>query len=215
MSHTTAAHCIDLATRARSAQRDFAAARAQRRTQALQRLAQLLDERRDAVLAANAADVAAATSKSLALGGVTFREVLETLHVMYPQAARLAAERLADADISELRAAHQAFRDSPSRNAADTVERAVAFFQNLAGRLDNRVMLAMLQSLNMMIGASLALVIGETPRAKVRIEEAQAEIIAALEASDEEKAAAWMSRHIDDLMRGYQVANVDLDARIL
>ena len=43
----------------------------------------------------------------------------------------------------------------------------------------------------------------------------QVGIIAALEADDEEKAATWMTRHIDDLMRGYQVAKVDLNARIL
>ena len=91
----------------------------------------------------------------------------------------------------------------------------MAFFQAIAAGLNNRVMLAMLQSLNMMIGASLARVIGETPQAKKRIEEAQGKIIAALEAHDEDKAAEWMSRHIDDLMRGYKVAKVDLDARIL
>lgn len=158
-------------------------------------------------------DIAATASKSLAHGGATFRETWETLALFYPQAAKLAATELPEETIVELRAINDRLRKS--ENGDVTVESAVEFFQTMAAGLNNRVMLAMLQSLNMMIGASLALVIGGTPKAKKRIEEAQAEIIAALETSDEEKAAAWMSRHIDDLMRGYQVANVDLDARIL
>ena len=101
---------------------------------------------------------------------------------------------------------------------ADDVEtivgEAVDFFQLLAAGLDNRVMLAMLQSLNMMIGASLARIIDAAPNAKKRIADAQGEIIAAIEARDETKAAEWMARHIDDLMRGYKVAKVDLQARI-
>lgn len=165
------------------------------------------------VRAPKISEIAATASRSLAHGGATFREVWETLALFYPQAARAAATHLSEESIAELHAINERLRESG--NGDVTVDGAVAFFQTIAAGLNNRVMLAMLQSLNMMIGASLALVIGETPRAKKRIEDAQSEIIAALEASDEEKAAAWMSRHIDDLMRGYQVANVDLDARIL
>lgn len=165
------------------------------------------------VRAPKISEIAATASRSLAHGGATFREVWETLALFYPQAARLAATRLAPDAIGELKDINQRLRDS--ENGDVTVDSAVAFFQTIAAGLDNRVMLAMLQSLNIMIGASLAHVIGETPRAKTRIVEAQQKIIAALEAGDEDKAAEWMSRHMDDLMRGYQVAKADLDARIL
>lgn len=165
------------------------------------------------VRAPKISDIAATASKSLAHGGATFREVWETLALFYPQAARAAATQLSQETIGELRAINERLR--AGKNGDVIVENAVEFFQTIAAGLDNRVMLAMLQSLNMMIGASLMLVIGKTPQAKKRIEDAQAEIIAALEADDEEKAAAWMTRHIDDLMRGYQVAKIDLDARIL
>lgn len=165
------------------------------------------------VRAPKISDIAATASKSLAHGGATFREVWETLALFYPQAARAAATQLSQETIGELRVINERLR--ASKNGDVTVEGAVEFFQTIAAGLDNRVMLAMLQSLNMMIGASLVLVIGKTPQAKKRIEDAQSEIIAALEAGDEEKAQRWMTRHIDDLMRGYQVAKVDLDARIL
>ncbi len=165
------------------------------------------------VRAPKVSEIAATASRGLAHGGVTFREVWETLALFYPPAARAAAKNLSQQTIDALRDINQGLRASKDGDAA--VEGAVAFFQAIAAGLNNRVMLAMLQSLNMMIGASLARVIGETPQAKKRIEEAQGKIIAALEAHDEDKAAEWMSRHIDDLMRGYKVAKVDLDARIL
>ena len=160
-------------------------------------------------------DVAASTSKSLALGGVTFREVWETLQTMYPQAARLAAKRLTKTDIKNMRAAHERFQLAKTCDASEIVENAVEFFQQIAGALDNRVMLAMLQSLNMMIGASLSRVISRTPKARERILKAQAQILDALEAKDEEEAAHWIAKHIDDLKRGYAVAKVDLDNSIL
>lgn len=163
----------------------------------------------------NAADVAASTSKSLALGGVTFREVWEALLIMYPEAARLAAQKLSKTDIENLRQAHHILTTVKASDTQQIVESAVAFFQYLASGLNNRVLLAMLQSLNMMIGASLNQVIAKTPNARDRILEAQEKIIDALEAKDAEKSAHWISKHIDDLKRGYSVAQVDMDKCVL
>jgi DNA-binding FadR family transcriptional regulator len=158
-------------------------------------------------------EIAAAASRGLARGGATFREAWEALQTFYPQAARLAASRLDKATLAKLRGISETL--DGQGDADSTLKAAVEFFQHLAAGLDNRIMLAMLQSLNMMIGASLAQVIDETPKARSRIRAAQKEIIAALEARDGDKAAEWMAKHIDDLMRGYKVAKVDFDARIL
>ena len=158
-------------------------------------------------------DIAAAASKSLAHGGATFGEVFETLSLFYPQAAHLAAGRLSADTIAELQSINSRVREATRRG--EIVTGAVEFFQALAAGLDNRVMLAMLQSLNMMIGASLARVIEQTPNAGNRIADAQTEIIAAIKSDDAETAAKWMVRHISDLKRGYEVAKVDLESRIV
>lgn len=163
----------------------------------------------------DASDIASATSKGLALGGATFREVWEALSAMYPQAARLAALRLDEADTEALRAIHRKLKDASETDGAMTVELAVEFFQCIAGGLDNRVLLAMLQSLNLMIGASLKKVIRKTPHARARILEAQSRIVAAIEARDEKEAARWIAKHIDDLKRGYAIAEMDLDKNVL
>lgn len=160
-------------------------------------------------------DMAAATSKSLALGGVTFREVWEALQLMYPQAARLAVKRLGRGDIKALRAGHARYQRVNPRDADAVVEGAVAFFQTIAAALNNRVLLAMLQSLNGMIGASLRQVIRKTPKAYERIFSAQGRIIDALEKKDEDQVIHWMAKHIDDLKRGYSVAKVELEKSVL
>lgn len=160
-------------------------------------------------------DVAQATSKSLALGGVTFREVWETLLVMYPPAARLAAKKLSKHHTQELKDIRAKLASTGDRQSDMIVDLAVEFFQALVGGLENRVMHSMLQSLNLMIGESLRHVIRQTPKARQRILKAQENLIAAIENRDEEQAEKWMARHIDDLRRGYSVAQVDLDARIL
>jgi DNA-binding FadR family transcriptional regulator len=162
-----------------------------------------------------AADIAAAASKSFALGGVTFFEVFDTLATLYPEAARLAARRLSKARIAELAAVRARLEAAPDKDCEATVDGAVAFFQHIAKGLDNRVMLAMLQSLNLMIGESLRHVIAGAPKAKHRILNAQKRLIEAFEARDADLAADWMGKHIADLKRGYDVAKVDMDEAIL
>jgi DNA-binding FadR family transcriptional regulator len=163
----------------------------------------------------NSADIAAAASKSFAHGGVTFSEVWDALATLYPEAARLAAMRLSGDDIAELEKVRAGLEAARADDYEATVAAAVEFFQHIACGLDNRIMLAMLQSLNMMIGESLRQVIAGAPKAKDRIVNAQKKLLEAFEARDAELAANWMAKHIADLKRGYEVAKVDMDAAIL
>lgn len=163
----------------------------------------------------DSADIAAAASKSFALGGVTFSEVWDALATLYPEAARLAAKRLSKAKVAELKAVRASLEAAKGDDHEATVAGAVEFFQQIAKGLDNRVMLAMLQSLNLMIGESLRHVIAGAPKAKDRILNAQKKLVEAFEARDADLAADWMAKHIDDLKRGYQVAKVDMQEAIL
>lgn len=160
-------------------------------------------------------DVAEATSKGLARGGVTFREVWQALSVLYPSAGRLAARELSPESSAELDGIHARLKAASSTDHDAIVYGAVAFFQAIAVGLNNRVLLTMLQSLNMLIEASLRQVIENTPRAQQRIVDAQWHILTAIKANNEDEAAEWMSKHIDDLKRGYDVASVDLDKTVL
>ena len=162
-----------------------------------------------------AADIAAAASKSFALGGVTFSEVFDALATMYPEAARLAAKRLPKDKIAALKIVRASLEEAPDKDHEATVAGAVEFFQAIAKGLDNRIMLAMLQSLNIMIGESLRHVIARAPKAKDRILNAQKNLVEAFAARDGALAAEWMAKHIADLKRGYDVAKVGMDEAIL
>lgn len=162
-----------------------------------------------------ASDIAAAASRSFALGGVTFSEVFDALATMYPEAARLAAKRLSKEKIGALKSVRATLEAAPDRDHEATVDCAVEFFQQIAKGLDNRVMLAMLQSLNLMIGESLRHVIARAPKAKDRILNAQKKLVEAFDARDADLAADWMTKHIADLKRGYEVAKVGMDEAIL
>lgn len=157
-----------------------------------------------------AGDVAAAASKSLAHGGVTFHEVWQALMAMYPSAAALAADGLSKDRLSELKQVTASLQNLGARDHDDIVRAAFDFFQVMAAGLNNRVLLSMLQSLNLLIEASLERVIEKTPNAKDRIYQAQSRILTAIEARDRDQAQTWMSKHIDDLKRGYEVAGIDL-----
>ena len=160
-----------------------------------------------------AADVARAASRSLSLSGATFREVWECLVLYYPPAADLAARRADKEALGEMRKISE--RLGRKGDEDETVKLAVAFFEAFAQGLDNRVLLATLQSLNLMIEKSLAQVIADAPRARRRIAKAQAEIVKAIEEGDAAAASRWMRSHIDDLKRGYDVAGVEMDAAVL
>ena len=160
-------------------------------------------------------DVAAAASRGLSLGGATFREVWEGLATLYPPAARLAVERFDAATIEALRAINANLAQQGDADTRAVVDGAVGFFHEIAMGLNNRVMLAMLDSLNMMIEASLVRVIEKAPNARARIVEAQGHIIDSLAGKDSAKAELWMKRHTDDIARGCTVAGLDLDAPVM
>ena len=148
----------------------------------------------------------------LLLHGVSFLEVWETIAMIQPEAIRLAADRLSAEDLAVMRAEAESLADETDTDTI--VDLAGSFFAHLATSLDNRVMLVMLQSLNLMIMSSLARVVDHLPNAGRRIGEAQLQMIDACAAGDQDKAARWMARHIDDLKRGYDVAGVDLKSHV-
>ena len=159
-------------------------------------------------------DVAAAASRGLTLSGATFAEVWETLAMLYPQIAAHAAQSIRADDVEVLREVHARLRAVEIHDSKSVVRETVSFFHALTVALDNHVMITLLQSVNMMIGASLRLVIAKTPKAKSRILTAHSALITAIAARDEDEARRWMAKHIDDLKRGYLVAGMDLSATV-
>jgi len=61
---------------------------------------------------------------------------------------------------------------------------------------------------------SLAIIIDRVPQARSRIESAQKQIVGAVAARDAAAASVWMTRHVRDFRRGYEVAGIPLSTEV-
>ena len=152
------------------------------------------------------------TSRGLERHGVRFIDVWEAIATMLPATARLAASKADKGHLAALIQITQALRTA---NAPDeVVSLGIRYLNGVAQATGNNVIEVMLQSLNLLAQTSLERVIDALPSARDRIASAQEEISSALEAKDGDQAEAWMARHVDDLLRGFEVAGVDLNSSV-
>ena len=160
-------------------------------------------------------DVAASTSKALTFSGVTVREAIEALSLFQPEIAAIVAQKISKEEIEQLKIINRALLDTPKTDFDKIVFYTDKFFTLLGKNTNNGVTNALSLSLNRLINAGLALVISNVDDARKRIAQAQWELIVAFENNDSQRARIWMSRHIEDLQRGYEVADFGLDAPIV
>jgi GntR family transcriptional repressor for pyruvate dehydrogenase complex len=161
----------------------------------------------------HAAKVASGMRHALVLHDVTFVDVWEAMMVIEPEVAALAAVRRTQPDLDALTQAAEAFRAWPKDdpNAVDVV---AAFFEAMGAASRNQVLVLAKQSLTDALAPSLARVIDTVPQARQRIADAQRRIIAAVRDKNAEEARKWMSKHVRDFQRGYQLAGISPDTPI-
>jgi DNA-binding GntR family transcriptional regulator len=56
--------------------------------------------------------------------------------------------------------------------------------------------------------------IDRVPQARSRIHSAQRRLLASIEARDADAASTWMTKHVRDFRRGFEVAGIDLDTPV-
>ena len=159
-------------------------------------------------------DVARAASRGLSLNGATFREVYEALEATYPSIARIAAERMTEETLAELEAI-QVKIENGGPSTKDLVSDATLFIEVMTWSVNNRVLMTIVEALNMMSGESLRRVLDKVPGTRERIARAQARILKAFRARDPENAALGISKQIADLKRAYEQAGIDLDDPVI
>ena len=157
--------------------------------------------------------VAKDVSRALALHDVTFFEVWEALSQFEPPFAEIAARNRTPADLESLAAACERF----ARENADTekaVHHAAEFFRCVGRATHNQVLALVQEPLLDLLEPSLRVMIDKVPQARSRITAAQRRILEAMNRRDAEAARSWMSRHIRDFRKGYELADIALDCRI-
>ena len=152
-------------------------------------------------------------SQALTLHRARVVDVWEALQAVQPGIAAAAAERRSPASLAKL-------EDAARRFAAREGGREVAvadvagFFDALSDAALNPVFNLLNEPLLRLLKPSLAVIIDRVPQARSRIEAAQKEIVAAVKSRDAKAADEWMTRHIRDFRRGYEVAGIALSTEV-
>jgi GntR family transcriptional repressor for pyruvate dehydrogenase complex len=157
--------------------------------------------------------VASGMRHALVLHDVSFVDVWEAMMVLEPEVAALAAVRRTQEDLVALTAASEEFRSWPKGDAG-AVDVVATFFEVLGVASRNQVLVLAKQSLTEALAPSLARMIDTVPQARQRITDAQRRIVAAVRDKDASEARKWMSKHVRDFKRGYELAGISPDTPI-
>jgi len=157
------------------------------------------------------AETASRVSRTLALDEVTFIELWEAMLAIAPRTAALAAGHAAPESLDGLEAEIAAVESARGSEAA--VAGVVSFFGKLAAASGNRVLMLAMQPVTRLLSPSLRRMIDRVPQGRSRIVVAQRCIVEALRKGDPAEAESWMTRHVQDFRRGYEIAGIALDTR--
>jgi GntR family transcriptional repressor for pyruvate dehydrogenase complex len=158
-------------------------------------------------------DVGGGLSQALALHRARVVDIWEALQAVQPGIAAAAAERRSEAALAKLTASAQRFAARAGERDA-TVGDVADFFDALAEAGANPVFNLLNEPLLRLLKPSLAVIIDRVPQARARIEAAQRAIVRAVRSRDAKSAAEWMTRHVRDFRRGYEVAGIDLATEV-
>ena len=159
------------------------------------------------------AAVAEGVSDALLLHDVTVRDVWEALTILEPPLAQAAARARTAQDLESLGTAAAAFL--AARGDSARAVHCVAEVFRCIGRATHNPVLGLAQEpLLQLLESSLRVMIDKVPQAPARIASAQRALLAAIEARDEAAAHAWMTRHIRDFRKGYELAGIEFDMRL-
>jgi len=157
--------------------------------------------------------IAETVSRALVLHDVTFLEVWEALTVLEPPIAEAAARSRTALDL-EVTLEAAALCAAPDLETETAVQRTAEFFRCVGRATHNQVLVLAQEPLLQLLEPSLRVMIDKVPQARLRISTAQRRICEALRARDTALARTWMSKHVRDFRKGYELANIDLQLRI-
>jgi DNA-binding FadR family transcriptional regulator len=158
--------------------------------------------------------IARDVGRALALHDVTFFEVWEALTQLEPPMAEIAARNRTQADLDCLSTACQRFADDNAETER-AVHHAAEFFRCVGRATHNQVLGLAQEPLLGLLEPSLRVMIDKIPQARARITAAQHRIREATVRRDGEAARSWMAKHIRDFRKGYELADIALNCRIV
>ena len=157
--------------------------------------------------------IAEGVSRALVLHDVTFMEVWEALNLIEPPIAEAAARVRSTSDLQSTLAACEWFA-AHNRVTDEAVRGAAEFFRAVGRATHNQILGLAQEPLLQLLEPSLRVMIDQVPQARSRIATAQQRIYDALKLRDADGARSWMSRHVRDFRKGFEIAGIDPQQRI-
>lgn len=158
-------------------------------------------------------DLAPKTTRALLMHEVKFRELWEVAYVLEPLSAELAARHAGEEDIAAL-------KDNLERMSG-LIDRGepigdvdLEFHTLLAQSALNQALLLSREPVGLLLYPAFEAFSSQIPQAAGRNLHAHQQIVSAVENRDEERASKWMRKHIEDLRRGWLLADLGIDDRI-
>lgn len=148
-------------------------------------------------------------TRALVMHDITFEHVWQALAILEPSIAEIAARARSLEDARSLEQIAAEFV-AEARTTDAAVRHVGEFFAALAAATRNPALRIAQEPLVQLIEASLGNMIDEVPQARSRIAKAQQQICEAVFSRDAEAARTWMTRHIRDFRRGYDLAGLEV-----
>lgn len=154
-----------------------------------------------------------ANTRAMGLRRVCFNDLWEIQMQVEPLAARLAALRLSDA-VAQRLAENLALTEARLDDDRALIALDVEFHRLLAEGADNPALSLVCEPVGLLLFSATRDLYQAVPVARHRLLSAHRAIVAALSQRDADTAQLWMTRHIQDFRRGYQVGGLDMSAPI-
>jgi len=164
------------------------------------------------VTAPRETDIFSKVTSAIVLREVSFFELWEGMLCLEPALAEKAAERITPDHLTALEAnvakTRTAFADKQS-----LVELDIEFHQIIADAAANRALQLCREPISQLFYPAFLQVFSRL-NAGERLVFAHEKILQALRVHDKADARAWMDKHVVDFRRGYELANLDINAPI-
>jgi len=147
------------------------------------------------------------------LHDVTYLDVWEALTILEPPIAEAAARKRSEEDLERVIGAAGNFA-TDNADAARAAFHAAEFFRIVGAATHNRILMIAQEPLLQLLDASLQRMLDKVPQSRARITAAERRICDAVRDQDVDTARTWMTRHIRDFRKGYELAGIDLEGKV-
>ena len=157
-----------------------------------------------------ARDLATRTSRVMVMHEVNFRELWEAAMILEPATAAAASERINSKQLAALEDNIRAMEKELAANKS-VVDLDIAFHSTIAEAAGNRAIILAREPISLLFYPSVQVLLKTLAPAGKRLLEAHKKILDGLRRRSQEDAKDWMTKHMVDFKRGYQLAGLDMD----